>query len=58
MSRYIRLTESDLVEIVKKVIREEEDETSFEEPDPEIWSIAMNNIKKGSQDDTLDDTLA
>jgi hypothetical protein len=57
MSRYIRLTESDLVEIVKKVIREE-DETSFEEPDPEIWSIAMNNIKKGSQDDTLDDTLA
>jgi hypothetical protein len=57
MSRYIRLTESDLVEIVKKVIREE-DETSFEEPDPEIWSIAMNTIKKDSQDDTLDDTLA
>jgi hypothetical protein len=47
MSKYIRLTENELVKIVKKVIREQ-DETKFEEPEPEIWAMAMNNAKKSS----------
>jgi hypothetical protein len=50
--KYIRLTESDLVKIVNKVIKEQ-DETSFEEPDPEIWDIVMNNPRKKPEDDGL-----
>lgn len=52
MIKYIRLTESDLVKIVNKVIKEQ-DETSFEEPDPEIWDIVMNNPRKKPEDDGL-----
>jgi hypothetical protein len=50
--KYIRLTESDLVKIVNKVIKEQ-DETSFEEPDREIWDIVMNNPRKKPEDDGL-----
>lgn len=42
MKKYIRLTESELVSIVKKVIKEQKDETQFAEPDPEKLGIAMN----------------
>ena len=48
MTKKVILTESELVNLVKKVMREQ-DETNFEEPEPEIYTIAMSNVGKDSE---------
>ena len=50
MKKIIKLTEGDLIKLVKKVMKEQ-DETSFAEPDPQLYAIAMSDAKPPSQDD-------
>lgn len=50
MKKIIKLTESDLMKLVKKVIKEQ-DETNFPEPEPELYTIAMSDAKPPKQDD-------
>jgi hypothetical protein len=54
MSKYIKLTESQLVKIIQKVINEQ-DETNFKEPDPKLF--AMLNNKSGVKSDSKQSSL-
>lgn len=63
MSKILRLSESQLVEMIKKIINEQ-DETSYAEPEPELYTIAMkqagkepdNEIMAEDDDDDDDDS--
>jgi hypothetical protein len=55
MSKYIRLSESQLVKIIKKIINEE-DETNFKEPD--LDAIAMVTDKPDNELDSQQYGLA
>jgi hypothetical protein len=57
MSKYVKLTESQLVKIIQKVINEQ-DETNFKEPDPKLSTLAMSNSKPGVKLDSQQSSLA
>jgi meiotically up-regulated gene 157 (Mug157) protein len=52
MKKYIRLTESDIKRIIKKLIKEQ-DETSFKEPDPNLFKMSINNNQPNSKQSGL-----
>lgn len=54
MSKYVKLTESQLVNIIQKVINEQ-DETNSKEPDPKLF--AMSNSKSGVKSDSQQSSL-
>jgi hypothetical protein len=57
MSKYVKLTESQLVKMIQKVINEQ-NETNFEEPEPELYAIAMSNAKPGDESGSQQSALA
>jgi hypothetical protein len=57
MSKYVKLSESQLVKIIQKVINEQ-DETNFKEPDPKLFALAMSNSKPGIKSDSQQSSLA
>jgi hypothetical protein len=56
MSKYVKLTESQLVKIIQKVINEQ-DEKNFKEPDPKLSTLAMSNSKHGIKSDSQQSSL-
>lgn len=52
MNKYVRLTESDIVRIINKIINEQ-DETNYEEPDPKQFVSLANNSKSNPQTSKL-----
>lgn len=55
MSKHVKLTESQLVKIIQKVINEQ-DETNFKEPDPKLF--AMSNSKSSVKSDSQQSSLS
>lgn len=56
MSKHVKLTESQLVKIIQKVINEQ-DEKNFKEPDPKLFASAMSNSKSGVKSDSKQSSL-